>query len=107
MRLDMGDLVAGRGRDRLQCADLVGDEVFDLGRLHAGKRPAAKTVQVAVAGMGADRDAACFRQLHRLAHDVGIAGVKAAGDVDGRRKLDHGGVVAHFPWSQNFRRDRS
>ena len=31
MRLDMRDLVAGRGRDRLQGADLVGDEVFDFG----------------------------------------------------------------------------
>ena len=30
MRLDVGDLVTGRGRDRLQRADLVGDQVFDL-----------------------------------------------------------------------------
>ena len=30
MGLDMRDLVAGRGRNRLQRADLVGDEVLDL-----------------------------------------------------------------------------
>ena len=102
MRLDVGDLVTGRGRDRLQRADLVGDEVFDLGSLHAGKWPAAKAVQVAVTGMGADADAARLRKLHRLAHDIGIAGMIAAGDVDRGRKLDHGGIVAHFPGTKTF-----
>src|SRR5258707_2954808 len=76
MRLDVGYLVTGRGRDRLERADLVGDEVLDLGGLHARKRPAAEAVQVAVTGMRADADAAHFRKLHRPAHDVGIAGMK-------------------------------
>ncbi|MHC2338883.1 hypothetical protein ACVMIL_000049 [Bradyrhizobium barranii subsp. barranii] len=35
MRLHMRNLVAGRGRDRLQGADLVGDKVLDLGGLQA------------------------------------------------------------------------
>src|SRR5207247_9152390 len=97
MRLDVSYLVTGRGRDRLQGADLVGDQVFDLGGLHARKRPAAKAVQVAVTGMRADADATRFRKLNGPAHDVGIAGVEAAGDVDGGGKLDHGGVVTHLP----------
>ena len=102
MRLDVRDLVTGGGRDRLQRADLVGDEVFDLRRLHPGKRPPAKTVQVAVSRMRADADAARFRQIHRLAHDVGIAGMKTAGDVDRGGELDHGGVIAHFPGAKSF-----
>src|SRR5260221_4758764 len=102
MRLDVGYLVTGRSRDRLQRADLVGDQVFDLRRLQAVNRPAAETVQIAVAGMRADTDAACLRKLHGLAHGVGIAGMKAAGDVDGCRELDHGGVIAHFPDTKSF-----
>src|SRR3954468_16347138 len=90
------------GRDRLQCADLVSDQVLDLGCLHARKRPAAETVQIAVAGMSADADAARLRKLNGATHDVGVAGMKAAGDVDGRGKLDHGGVVAHLPGAKPF-----
>src|ERR1700682_3972626 len=102
MRLDMGYLVTGRGRDRLQRADLVGDEVFDLRGFHAGKGPAAEAVQIAVARMRADADAAGFCKLHGLAHDVGIAGVEAAGYVDRGGKLDHGGVIAHLPCAKSF-----
>src|SRR5258708_31921604 len=102
MRLDVGFLVTGRGRDRLERADLVGDEVLDLGGVHARKRPAAEAVQVAVTGMRADADAAPFRKLHRPAHDVGIAGMEAAGDVDRSGKLDHGGVIAHLPSAKSF-----
>src|ERR1700753_3334096 len=47
--------------------------------------------------MGTDRDAARFGKLHGLAHDVGVAGVIAAGAVDAGRKLDHLGVMTHFP----------
>src|ERR1700688_4769419 len=59
-------------------------------------------VQIAVAGVGADRDAARLRKLHGLAHDVGIAGMIAASDVDGGGEFDHGGVIAHFPWPKTF-----
>ena len=67
-----------------------------------GKRPAAKAVQVAVTRMRADADAARLRQIHGLAHGVGIAGMKAAGDVDRGGELDHGGVIAHFPRAKSF-----
>src|SRR6266849_5060729 len=102
MRLDVSDLVTGRGRYRLQRADLVGDQVFDLRGLHARKRPSAKAVQVAVTGMRADADAARFCKLHGPAHDVRIAGMEAAGDVDRGGKLDHGGVIAHLPCAKSF-----
>src|SRR6202051_2992210 len=59
-------------------------------------------MQIAVAGVGADRDAARLRKLHGLAHDVGIAGMIAASDVDGGGEFDHGGVIAHFPWPETF-----
>src|SRR6202011_3252954 len=102
MCLDVGDLVTGCGRDRLQRADLVGDQVFDFGGFHARKGPSPKTVQIAVTGMGADRDATRLRKLAGLAHDVGIAGVETTGDVDRGGKLDHGGVIAHFPSAKPF-----
>src|SRR5690349_21455968 len=47
--------------------------------------------------MGADADAARFRKLHRLAHDIGVAVVKTEGDVDRCRKLDHGSVFVLLP----------
>src|ERR1700722_14145035 len=102
MRLDVGHLVTGHGRNRLQRADLVGDQVFDLGGFHAGKRPAAKAVQVAIARMRADADVACFRKFHGLPHGIGIAGMKTAGDIDRGGEINHGGVVAHFPRAKAF-----
>ena len=74
--------MAGRGCDRLQRADLVGDEVFDLRRFQSRHRPAAEAVQIAVAGMRADAYSARLRQFNGVAHDIGIAGMEAAGDVD-------------------------
>src|SRR6266446_10143266 len=102
MRLDVSYLVTGRRCARLLRADLVGDQVFDLGCLHARKWPAAKAVQVAVTGVRADADAARFCKLHRSAHDVGIASMEAAGDVDRGCKLDHGGVIARLPCAKSF-----
>jgi hypothetical protein len=67
-----------------------------------GKRPAAEAVDITVAGMRADRDAARLRQVYRLAHGVGIAGMKAAGNVDRGGQFDHGGVIAHFPGAKTF-----
>jgi hypothetical protein len=37
-----------------------------------------------------------------VAHDVGVAGMEAAGDIDGSCELDHGGVIAHFPRAKAF-----
>src|ERR1043166_814259 len=59
-------------------------------------------MQVAIAGMRADADAARFRQLNRAAHDIGVAGMKAAGDVDRGRKLNHRGIVTHLPGAKAF-----
>ena len=50
----------------------------------------------------ANVNAARFGKLHGLAHDIGIAGMKAAGDVDRSGELDHGGVMAHFPGAKTF-----
>src|SRR5215470_9284927 len=97
MRLDMSNLVTCRGRDRLQRADLVGDQIFDLRGLQAGNRTAAEAMQVAIARMRAHADAVRLSHLYRLAHDVGIPGMEAAGDVDRCGKLDHRGIMAHFP----------
>ena len=102
MHLDVGHLVTGHGRDRLQRADLVGDHVFDLRGFHARKRPAAEAVQIAVSRMRADADAARLGEVHGLAHGLGIAGMKAAGDVDRGGKADHGVVIAHFPRAKTF-----
>src|SRR5215475_11744470 len=52
--------------------------------------------------MRADADAARFCQLHRAAHDIGVAGMKAAGDIDRGRKLDHRSVIAHLPGAEAF-----
>src|SRR5947209_16278340 len=54
-------------------------------------------MQIAITGVSTDADAASFCKLYGLAHDVGVTGMEAAGDVDGGGKLDHGGVVAHLP----------
>src|SRR4051812_45814365 len=52
--------------------------------------------------MRADAHPARLCELDRLPHDVGIAGMKAAGDVDRGGKLDHGGVIAHLPGAETF-----
>ena len=59
-------------------------------------------MQIAVSGMRPDADTPSLRKLDGFAHDVGITGMEAAGDIDRRRKLDHGGVVAHLPSAESF-----
>src|SRR5436190_11400208 len=102
MRLDVRDLVAGRGRNRLQCADLVGHQVFNLPRRQSWNRAAAESVQIAITGVSADTDAARLRKLHRAPHDVGVTGMEAAGDIDRCRNLDHGGIISHLPGAKAF-----
>jgi len=57
--------------------------------------------------MRADADAAGLRELHGRAHGIGIAGMKAAGDIDrgggGRSWQRH----CPFPMHQTLRRDRN
>src|SRR5262249_31559377 len=102
MRLDVRDLVAGSGRDRLQRADLVSDQVLDLRGLHAREGPASEAVQVTVAWMRSDGNAARLRKLDGMAHDVGITGMISASNVDGACKLDHCGIIAHLPGTKAF-----
>ena len=42
-----------------------------------------------------------YRDLHGFGRRP-FPGMKAAGDVDGGRKLDHSGVIAHFPCAKTF-----
>src|SRR2546423_2347957 len=102
MSFDVSHFVTGRGRDRLQRPDLVSDQVLDLRCFQARHWTAAKPMQVAVAWMSADAHPTGLRKLNGLAHDVRVAGVKAAGDIHGCGKLDHGGVVAHLPSAKSF-----
>src|SRR5204863_8384312 len=86
----------------LQRADLIGDQVLDFRRCQARHRAASEAMQVAIAGVGTDADAACFCEFNRAAHDVGIAGMKAAGVIDLGRELDHRRVIAHLPGAKTL-----
>src|SRR4051812_26337754 len=59
-------------------------------------------MQVAITWMSPYADATRLREFNRSPHDIGIASVKTAGDIDGGGKLDHGGVVAHLPNPKSF-----
>jgi hypothetical protein len=74
-------------RDGLEYSELVGDRFKDLRRrnLHF---PAAKMLAIKKTGMSADRDSSCASSPNALAHRIGIAGVKARGDVGGRDKVE-------------------
>jgi hypothetical protein len=52
--------------------------------------------------MRADADPARLGEIDRLLHRIGVSGVKAAGDVDGRRKVEHRGIVPHRPDPKTF-----
>ena len=47
--------------------------------------------------MRPDRDAERLRLFEAIRHDIGIAGMKAAGDIGARDDAQHRGVVAHAP----------
>src|ERR1700682_3789512 len=44
--------------------------------------------------MRSDRDPLRLRGAENLCHDLRIAGMKAAGDIDARHNIEHGVVVA-------------
>ena len=52
--------------------------------------------------MGADRDAFGLRGGKGLRHDLRIAGMKAAGDIDARDDIEHGGIVADPVGAKTF-----
>ncbi|MNG05914.1 hypothetical protein D3C84_891300 [compost metagenome] len=90
-----------RTADAIQRTDLVVQQVTDfLGA--AGHGAAAEAGQVLVGGVGADAHLAGHGQGHGLAHDAGVAGVEAAGDV-GAINIGHDlGVQTHGPVAETL-----
>ena len=91
--LDVRHPHAGIGGERLQRADLVGDRVLQLVRLHVDA-PAPETPEIVEAGMSADADPFLLRPHHYAAHDDGVAGVEAARHARRADDLENGVVVA-------------
>src|SRR5436190_24263438 len=96
MSFDVSHFVTGRGCDRLQRPNLVGDQVLDLRCLEAGNRTAAKPMQVAVARMSADADPAGLRKLNGAAHHVYCNGLQDACYIHTTGKLEHGDAFVHL-----------
>ncbi len=98
VRLHVLQYEALRGGHAGERGDLIQHQIFDLRR----RRPdlaAAEADQVGEARVGAHRNAAIFCQPKGLAHDAGVAGVEAAGDVCGRDAGHQRRVLAHRPRS--------
>ena len=98
MRLDVGDLAAFCGGQRLQRADLVDDVVREFDRVDV-QEAAAEAGEVAVADVGADHDAGGNRLAAGPADDAGIAGVETAGHVRAGDRAEHRRVVSQAPAS--------
>ncbi|MCY1446860.1 hypothetical protein D9M71_634500 [compost metagenome] len=101
MRLDVGDLGAGRAAERIQRAELIQHHGLHLVRRTAHV-PAAEAGEVGIGRMRADADAMLHRQAHGALHDQRIAGMEAAGQVglvDQRHGVD---IVAHLPGAEAF-----
>ena len=96
MRLDVGDGVAGIGRERHRRPDLVGDQPLDLPRA-VRDHPPPEAGKVGIAGVGAHRDAIGLRGREGAGHHLGIAGMETAGDIGGGHDLEDRGVVADPP----------
>lgn len=98
--LDTGGVAPG---EFAQGADLVDDVVDDF--LAAGADPAPpEALQVAVAGMDADADAAFGGETHRQVHEVGVAGVEARGDIGGTDEFQEMAVlgIGEAPLAEAF-----
>ena len=93
VRLEVRHLQAGVGRHGLQRADLVGDHVLEVLRLHLDAA-AAEAPQIVEARMHADADAQLLGQHAQPVHGVGVAGVEAAGHAGRLDDLHQVGVVA-------------
>ena len=93
VRLHMREPVPGLRGEGGCGADLVGDEALDLGLAHHDAA-AAEAGPVGEARMRADGDIARAGQREGRCHDVGVAGVEAAGDVGRGDDVEHRRVVA-------------
>ncbi len=96
VRLDIGELGAGRAAEGAQRAELIQHQGGDILRRAAQVTP-PEALQVGIGGMRADGHAMPHGQGHAALHDQRVAGVKAAGQV-GLVDQRHGVlVVAHAP----------
>ncbi len=93
MRLNVADLDTGIAGNPDQGADLVGNHVFQVIGVHVDAPP-AEAPKVVETGMGADGDIVFLRRQDHVAHDPGVAAVKAAGDIDRSDDLHDRGVIA-------------
>src|SRR3712207_4675667 len=64
--------------------------------------PAPEPAKIAETRMRTDRDAFLLSQNSRADHNVGIAGVPAAGDVGGSDDVEHRRIVTHRPGPEAF-----
>src|SRR3984893_15539163 len=82
-------------------ADLIGDEPLDFSRRER-QSAAAEPPEIGKSRMRAGRDSLGLRRLEGPCHDLRIAGMKAAGDIDARDDIEHGVVVADPVGAETF-----
>src|SRR5688572_12241367 len=93
VRLHVRHLLADVGSHPAERADLVGDDVFEMLRVHVDAA-AAETPEIVESGMRADADPLLFRALDDATHRDGISGVKTARDARRANDFQNGVVVA-------------
>src|ERR1700730_8059793 len=93
VRLQMRHLGAGVARHRLQCADLVGDHIFELARVHIDAPP-SEPPQIVESRMRTDGDARGDGLGDHPLHGNRIAGVEPAGDARRADDLAEPRIVA-------------
>ena len=96
MRLDVLHLDAVCAAERLERADLVAHERFDLVRLER-HRPASEADEVRVARLGADGDAGPTAKGDGGLHHPEVAGVEPAGQVRAGQVRDQPLIVSERP----------
>jgi hypothetical protein len=89
----MRHLGAGIAGHRLQRADLVGDHVFELARVHVDAAP-PEAPQIVEPGMRADADPLGRGLGDEPLHHDRVAGMEAAGDARGTNDLEQPRIVA-------------
>ena len=82
-------------------ADLIGNEPLDFSGRER-QSAAAEPPEIGKSRMRSDRNSLGLRAPKSLRHDLGIAGMKAAGDIDARDNIEHGGVVADLVGAKTF-----